>query len=232
MEVEVRGRQWSWVFSYPDHEEVGFSSKLVLPVDQPVRLLLTTDDVLHSFWVPEFRVKQDLVPGQVTELRITPDREGTYKVRCAEICGLDHAKMLADVEVVSRDAYDQWIAEQTPLLALDEMSAIERGEQWVVEFGCNACHSIDGTVGAGPSWLGVYGTEESLVDGSTVTVDDEYIRNSILNPSEQLVDGFADAMPQNFEERISEREAEIAERQGLEIDIIADFIAYIASLSE
>ena len=232
MEVEVRGRQWSWVFSYPDYEEVGYSSTLVLPVDQTIRLKMTTDDVLHSFWVPEFRVKQDLVPGQVTELRITPDREGSYKVRCAEICGLDHAIMVAEVEVVSRADFDQWIADQTPLLPLDEMSEAERGQQWVTEFGCNGCHSVDGTVGAGPTWLGLFGTEEQLVDGSTVTVDGDYIRKSILNPSIQLADGFVDSMPQNFEERFAEREAEIAERQGLEIDIIADLTAYIESLSE
>ena len=232
MNVEVKGRQWSWVFSYPENEDIGFSSTLVLPVDQTVRLLMTTDDVLHSFWVPEFRVKQDLVPGQVTELRITPDRIGTYKVRCAEICGLDHARMVGDVEVVSRADFDDWIAEQTPLMPLDEMSASERGQQWVVELGCSSCHSVDGTVGAGPTWHELFGTQETLVDGSTVTVDEEYIRKSILNPSIQLADGYADSMPKDFEERIAAREAEIAEKQDFELDIIADLIAYLETLSE
>jgi cytochrome c oxidase subunit 2 len=232
MEVEVKGRQWSWVFSYPEHEDIGFSSTLVLPVDQTVRLLMSTDDVLHSFWVPEFRVKQDLVPGQVTELRITPDRIGTYKVRCAEICGLDHAIMVGDVEVVSRADFDEWISEQSPSLPLDEMSASERGQQWVDELGCSSCHSVDGTVGAGPTWHELFGSEETLVDGSTVTVDEDYIRRSILNPSIQLADGYADSMPKDFDERIAAREAEIAEKQGVELDIVADLIAYIETLSE
>lgn len=232
MEVQVKGRQWSWVFSYPDHEDIGFATKLVLPVNRPIRLVLSTDDVLHSFWVPEFRVKQDLVPGQETVLRITPDREGLYKVRCAEICGLDHAKMLAEVEVVSQEAFDQWIAEQTPLLPLDEMSDVDRGEQWAVEFGCVSCHSADGTVGVGPSWLGIYGKQETLVGGSTVTVDDEYIIRSILNPSADLVDGFTDSMSKDFGDRFAQRETEIADRQALEVDIVDDLIAYIQSLAE
>lgn len=232
MDVRVQGRQWSWVFSYPDHEEVGFSTSLVLPVDQPIRLLMSTDDVLHSFWVPEFRVKQDLVPGLITELRITPDLEGSYKVRCAEICGLDHTNMVADVEVVSRAEFEQWIADQSPLLPLDEMSASERGQQWVVELGCNSCHSVDGAVGVGPTWQNLIGRSEDLVDGSTITVDGNYIRKSILNPSIQLVDGFADSMPKDYNERIATLEAEIAERQNLELDVVADLIAYIETLGE
>jgi cytochrome c oxidase subunit 2 len=232
MDVKVRGRQWSWVFSYPEYEEIGFSSRLVLPVDQPIRLVMETDDVLHSFWVPEFRVKQDLVPGQVTELRITPDLEGTYKIRCAEICGLDHARMLAEVEVVSQTEFDQWIADQTPLLPLDEMSDVERGQQWVVELGCNSCHSVDGVVGAGPTWLGLFGKSEKLVDGSTITVDGDYLRKSILNPSIQLVDGYADSMPKDLGDRITAREADVLERQSMELDIVADLITYIETLAE
>jgi cytochrome c oxidase subunit 2 len=232
MDVRVQGRQWSWLFSYPDYEEIGSTTNLVLPVDQPIRFLMTTDDVLHSFWVPEFRVKQDLVPGSETVLRITPDREGTYTVGCAEICGLDHTRMTAEVEVVSRDEFERWIAEQTPSLPLGEMSPVERGQLWAAEFGCNSCHTIDGAVGAGPTWLGLYGKSEVLVDGSTIIVDADYIRKSILNPSIQLVDGYADSMQKDFEQRMSGKEAEMTERQEIELDIIADLIAYIESLAE
>lgn len=230
MDVHVRGRQWSWLFSYPDYEEVGFTTRLVLPVNQAIRFVMTTDDVLHSFWVPEFRIKQDLVPGQVTELRLTPDLEGTYVVRCAEICGLDHTNMLAEVEVVSRDEFERWIAEQMPLLG--DMDPVERGQLWSTELGCVSCHSVDGAVGAGPTWLGLFGTTESLVNGTTVTVDEPYIIESILNPSARLVDGFADAMQKDFAERIAGREVEILERQGIEIDMVADLIAYIESLAQ
>ncbi len=232
MDVRVRGVQWSWLFSYPDYEEIGSTANLVLPVDQPIRFLMTTDDVLHSFWVPEFRVKQDLVPGSETVLRLTPNREGTYTVACAEICGFDHTRMTAEVEVVSRNEFERWIAEQTTSLPLGEMSPVERGQLWAAEFGCTSCHSIDGSVGVGPTWLGLNGKSEVLVDGSTIVVDADYIRKSILNPSIQLVDGYADSMQKDFEERIFSREAEVQERQQIELDIIADLIDYIESLDE
>lgn len=112
-EITVRavGRQWSWFFVYPEHGDF-ISEELVLPVDQKIHLELESQDVLHSFWVPEFRVKQDLVPGRVLDLRVTPNLTGNYKIRCAEICGLNHSTMLADVRVVTRAEFDIWVAEQ------------------------------------------------------------------------------------------------------------------------
>ncbi len=107
--VNVRGFQWAWTFEYPDG---AVSAELVLPVNKPARMDMTADDVLHSFWVPEFRVKQDLVPGQVTTLRFTPVEVGEYKLRCAELCGLTHWNMLATVRVVPEDEYAQWLGEQ------------------------------------------------------------------------------------------------------------------------
>ena len=110
MVVKVTGQQWSWSFEYPEQDDVK-SAALVLPVNQPVKLEMESTDVLHSFWVPEFRVKQDLVPGQVTELRFTPSMVGEYKLRCAEICGTDHALMLADVRVVDQATFATFIEE-------------------------------------------------------------------------------------------------------------------------
>jgi cytochrome c oxidase subunit II len=107
--VQVRGFQWSWTFEYPE----GFiSQELVLPVDQRVRMEMTATDVIHSFWIPEMRVKKDLVPGQTTILRLTPILTGEYKLRCAELCGLSHWSMLADVRVLEQAEYDAWLAEQ------------------------------------------------------------------------------------------------------------------------
>lgn len=108
--VQVQGFQWSWVFEYPDGV---ISPELVLAVDQPVRFEMTSKDVIHSFWVPEFRIKQDLVPGRTTVVRITPREEGEYKLRCAELCGLSHWSMLAPVRVVSQEEYDAWLSEKT-----------------------------------------------------------------------------------------------------------------------
>lgn len=232
--IEVVGRQWSWTFSYPEHG--GFNStELVIQKDQPVLLSMNSADVLHSFWVPEFRVKQDLVPGRVTELRITPTIEGDYKVRCAEICGLDHSLMQAPVRVVSADEFDAWVAEKLAAPKFAEMTPVERGALWHSPegFACSGCHSLDGSPGAGPTWLGIYGRQEALVDGTNVTVDDGYIYESITDPNAKIVEGFvANVMPQIYVDSFAEKEAEILANEGVEIDIIADLIAFMQTLEE
>jgi cytochrome c oxidase subunit 2 len=225
MVVEVVGQQWSWYFVYPELDDLR-TTELVLPVDHSIRLEMTSLDVLHSFWVPEFRVKQDLVPGQITELRITPTERGTYKTRCAEICGNQHAYMLADVRVLSDADFEGWVQENTVDVAA--LSSVERGELWYTQFGCNACHSLDGTVVVGPSWQGLFGSERPLESGETVVADEEYLRSSILNPMDQVVEGYAPSMPQNFAEQFAEEEAKY---EG-QVDIVEDLIAYIRSLNE
>jgi cytochrome c oxidase subunit 2 len=227
MVVEVTARQWSWLFSYP--EQGGYSSaELVLPVDRPIRLEMRSEDVLHDFWVPEFRVKQDVVPGSVEVLRITPNLEGEYKVRCAEICGLRHANMLAPVRVVNQGAFDAWVTEQQSAPDPLSMTSEERGELWYGQFGCAACHTIDGTDLVGPTWLGLYEREERLEDGTDVVADDGYIRNSILNPADQIVSGYANVMLQTYGEQFAVEEA----KYGGQIDIIEDLIAFIKTLEE
>jgi cytochrome c oxidase subunit 2 len=232
MIVNVTGQQWSWSFAYPEQDDIG-SGELVLPVNRPVLLQMEAEDVLHSFWVPEFRVKQDLVPGRVTNLRITPTMPGEYKVRCAEMCGLQHSTMLATVRVVSQEEFDAWVEEKLAVPLFGEMTPEERGAYWhsAEGFACAGCHSLDGTAGAGPTWQGLYGREEQLTDGTTVTADDEYIRTSIIDPNHQIVAGFnPNVMPQNYEQLFAAREAEIAAAEGVEIDIIADIIAFIQTL--
>jgi len=230
MTVKVTGQRWSWSFEYPAYPDVGSVSKLVLPVDQPIVLRMESIDVLHSFWVPEFRVKQDLIPDTVTTLRITPTEIGTYKTRCAEICGTLHSRMLADVEVVSQADFEAWVAEQSTSVAT--LSPEDRGDQWRTRFACASCHSIDGSTLVGPSWLGLYGSEVTLSDGSTVTADEEYIRNSILDPASQIVAGFENAaMPANFAEQFASEQAQLLDSSGVEIDIAADLVDYIKTLS-
>ncbi len=229
MVVSVVGQQWSWSFEYPEQDVK--SARLVLPVGQPVLLELESTDVLHSFWVPEFRVKQDLVPGQVKELRITPTKLGSYRLRCAEICGTSHSQMLADVEVVSQADFEQFLIDAA--FRYSDLSPEERGQQFYTDLGCNGCHSLDGTAGAGPTWQGIYQRQEALTDGTTITVDEEYIRNSILNPNEQIVQGFnPNVMPQNFGERIDALEAQISASEGADLDVIADLIAYMQTLGQ
>ncbi|MCB9423316.1 MAG: cytochrome c oxidase subunit II [Ardenticatenaceae bacterium] len=238
MVVKVTGQQWSWSFEYPEQEGLT-SPKLVLPVDRTIVLQMESKDVLHSFWVPEFRVKQDLVPGRTTTLRITPTKLGDYKLRCAEICGLSHANMMADVQVVTTAGFNSWVEERLQAPVYADMTPEERGAIWYSAppggqyAACSGCHSIDGSVMAGPTWQGIYGHEVQLTDGTAVTADDEYIRNSILNPNAQIVAGFQpNIMPQNFGDTFAAIEAEIQASEGIQIDMIADIIAYMQTLQE
>lgn len=188
MEVKVTAQQWSFSFEYPEYGIV--SEELYLPVNKQVHLNMVSNDVIHSFWVPEFRIKQDIVPGRVTEYRVIPSLEGAYKVRCAELCGTSHAYMLANIHVVTQDEFDAWIGEHLADMELVAQTPESRGEAIIAQNGCIACHSIDGTPGIAPTWFGLYGSQVELVDGTFVTADDEYYQESIEKPQEQIVAGF------------------------------------------
>jgi cytochrome c oxidase subunit 2 len=216
MVVEVTSSQWSWRFDYP--EQGLTSTELILPVNQPIRFEITSTDVIHNLWVPEFRVKQDAVPGAVNLLRVTPTVVGNYKVRCAELCGLRHSQMLADVRVLERSEFDSWVGVETArVAALDTPEA--RGEQLYQTQGCIGCHSLDGTIVVGPSWLKLFSRQEELDDGTSVIADEDYIRHSILYPGDQIVKGFQNLMPANYEEILSE-------------DDIEDLIAFIKTIKD
>ena len=191
MVVKVTGVQWSWSFEYPPVDGIAVTSEeLHIPVGQQVLLQMTSKDVIHSFWVPEFRVKQDVVPGRITELRITPTLNGNYKVRCAELCGTSHYSMEKPVVISSQEDFDAWMAEQRQIA--EELSATPEGsgQLLVANNGCAACHSIDGAVGIGPTWLGLFGSQEELTDGTILTVDDAYLTESIHAPQAKIVAGF------------------------------------------
>jgi cytochrome c oxidase subunit 2 len=196
LRVEVIGRQWAWSFVYPEQGIV--SDELYLPEGRQALLLLRSDDVIHSFWVPEFRVKQDALPGGtdfVRPLRVTPTMVGEYKVRCAEMCGTQHAYMESPVHVVSAEDFDAWAARSSGL----SEDPVERGQKWATDFGCVACHSTDGTRLVGPSWVELCDGEEVLSNGEVVPVTEEYVRESILSPDAQIVAGFpAGVMPKQF----------------------------------
>jgi len=192
LEIKVKGQQFTWIFEYPEYGIV--SSELYLPVDRQVVLKMESVDVIHSFWVPEFRVKQDVVPGRVTEYRITPTLEGSYKVRCAELCGTSHAYMESPVIVTSQVKYDAWLVEQQALAAAAQTPE-GQGQRLAVSNGCVGCHSADGSPLTGPTWFGLFGSERQFVDGTSAVADEAYITNSILNPTEQVVQGFAPVMP-------------------------------------
>lgn len=188
MVVNVTAQQFAWTFEYPETGVV--SNVLYLPEDKQVLLKMTSRDVIHSFWVPEFRIKQDILPGRITEYRITPTLPGDYKLLCAELCGSNHAYMLADIKVVSQDEYAAWMAGRAEEARAAADTPEGRGKTLVTQNGCLGCHSLDGSRGTGPSWFGLYGSSVPLSDGSTVTADDAFLAESILQPQAKYVAGF------------------------------------------
>jgi cytochrome c oxidase subunit 2 len=174
---------------------------------------MESPDVIHSFWVPEFRIKQDVVPGHLTEYRVTPSLVGEYKVRCAELCGTSHAYMESPVVVVEQAEFDRWAMEQqAQAAALDTPE--KRGEVLAANNACVVCHSTTGTEGIGPTWLGLAGSQVEMDDGSTVVADDAYLAESILDPQARIVKGFPPSMPPF----------------SFSADEVADIIAYIETL--
>lgn len=216
MIVKVRGIQWSWSFEYPVVNGVSvISDELHLPKGKQVLLRMTSSDVIHSFWVPEFRVKQDLVPGRITELRVTPIREGNYKVRCAELCGTSHAYMEKPVVVSSKADFDTWMGEQVKIAEQAAATPEGHGQILVSANGCAACHSINGASGIGPTWFGLFGSQVELADGSVVTADEAYLTESIKAPQAKIVAGF---------------ETQLMPTYGFPDEDIADIVAYIKTL--
>ena len=213
MQINVTAQQFAFTFEYPEYGIV--SKEMYLPLGKQAILNMTSTDVIHSFWVPEFRIKQDIVPGITTEYRITPTIEGAYSVRCAELCGASHAYMLAPIQVVSQGNFDSWISERQVEALAAAQTPESRGETLVAQNACSACHSIDGSVLQGPTWKGLYGSQVSLADGTSVTADDAFIAESILEPQATIVSGF---------ETIQMPAYQFTEEQ------IADIIAYLQTL--
>lgn len=216
LQIDVFGQQWSWRFQYPEQGII--SNELVMPVNKQAVLHLQSADVIHSFWVPEFRVKQDVLPGDesfVRDVFITPKEIGVYKLRCAELCGEQHTTMLSTVRVLSQDDFLDWLSKESGV----PNDPVARGQLWYERYGCNSCHSIDGTRNVGPTWQGLYGKDRRFLDGSTLIADDEYLRESIIDPNARIVEGFtAGVMPQDFGQQFASP------------DQIADIIAFIQSL--
>ncbi|MGH8627428.1 MAG: cytochrome c oxidase subunit II [Gammaproteobacteria bacterium] len=178
------------------------SGDLHLPLGKPIKVLLRSKDVVHDFYVPHFRVKMDAVPGLVSGLWFTPTKTGTFEIACAEYCGVGHHTMRSRVVVEEEGPFQAWLNEQPTLAqALSEGAAetgdplVKQGRKLAQDQGCLACHSVDGSPGAGPTWKGLYGKTETLADGSTAVVDDEYLKESITNPGATVVKGYDPLMP-------------------------------------
>lgn len=247
---EVLGQQWQWAFRFPGKDgqlgltDIRFVSAdnpfglnpadpagqddalvlggdLHLPLDRPVQAFLRSRDVIHDFYVPQFRVKLDMVPGLVSHFWFTPTRAGRFEIVCSEYCGVGHYNMRGHVLVEDEASFQNWLATQATFAqtlskraAEPEDALSKRGKELAQARGCSACHSVDGSPSVGPTWRGLYGRTETLADGSTVAVDEAYLKESILQPAAKVVKGYSPIMP----------------TLNLSVDEVAAVLAYIKSI--
>jgi cytochrome c oxidase subunit 2 len=189
LRIQVTGRKWSWWFDHPGGKG---ANQLHLVAGRSTELVLASTDVVHSLYLPDFRLKQDAVPGRFNRMVFTPVLPGKYPIVCAEYCGTNHSQMSAAAVVHPDQAsFDAWAREGVA----PETSLVELGKKVYEEKGCIACHSDDGSPRVGPSLKGLWGRDEKLADGTAVRVDENYLRESLLVPGARLVSGFENVMP-------------------------------------
>jgi cytochrome c oxidase subunit 2 len=187
-EVHVFGRQWGWDFQYKSGKMV--TDEFVVPVNKPIKLIMTSSDVLHSFYIPSMRIKQDVIPGRYTALWFEADKEGEYQVYCTEYCGKDHSRMLAKLKVMSQEDFDEWLSND-PMKQYEGMDLAARGLKVMKVKSCNACHHLDKAEAlVGPPLYGQFGQKRAFTDGSEGVVDEAYIRESIKAPQAKKSVGY------------------------------------------
>lgn len=198
--ITVIGKMWSWTFEYEGGKQ---SPTMVVPLNKPVKLNLRSEDVIHSLYIPAFRVKEDVVPGKDNYMWFIAQQPGEYDILCTVFCGLRHSYMEAKAKVVPEEEYEAW------LKALPEKTAEPEGLTILKKNACTGCHSIDGTKIVSTSFKGLYGkTEKVLTDGKerTITVDDEYIRAAIYEPDRDVVVGYPKGLMKTYKGIIKEEE--------------------------
>lgn len=208
MEIFVVGKQWMWHLQHPEGpREI---NELHVPVGVPVKLTMTSEDVIHDFYVPAFRVKRDVIPGRYSTIWFQATRTGTFHFFCAQYCGAEHAGMIGWVYVMSPADYAVWLAGGTK-----GESMTQAGERLFNQYGCNTCHKPDNT-GKGPSLVGQFGKPQQLKDGRTLMVDETFIRQAITNPNSMPLANYAPVMP-TFQGQLNEEQ-------------ILQLMAYVKSL--
>ena len=210
VEYYTVGKQWMWKFQHPDgHREI---NTLHVPVGTPIKLNIQSEDVIHSFYVPAFRVKQDAVPGRQTQIWFEATKPGVYHMFCTEYCGAEHSRMIGSIVVLEPQRYEEWLAGGP---AGQSMTA--SGAQLFQTLACDTCHRpTTGIPARGPALEGVYGKQVRLEGGRTIIADDEYIRESILNPQAKIVAGWPPVMP-TFQGQVTEEQ-------------LAQLVSYVRSL--
>ena len=212
-EVTVIGKMWTWTFEYPGGKQ---SPDLVVPLNKPIKCNLRSDDVIHSLYIPAFRIKEDMVPGKENYMWFIPNIEGTYEILCAEYCGLRHSFMEAKTRIVTEEEFQKWLAEPTPIAEEDKGLTVLQNN------ACISCHSLDGSKLVGPSFKGLFGAERIVLEAGkekTVVADSSYIKRAILEPDKEVVKGYNPGMMRAYEKVITE-------------DDIKSIIAYFESQSK
>lgn len=214
LEIKVTAQKWFWAFDYP--EGLSTVNELVVPLGKPVKLLMSSTDVIHSFFVPSFRMKMDVVPNRYTVTWFEATQAGAFDLFCTEYCGTKHSEMIGKVKVLPVEEYKKWLeASSGPG---EGVTPAQWGAQLFKSRACVTCHSVDGSKVVGPSLKGRYGGTVFLSDGTQITMDENYIRESILNPRTKVVIGFDPVMP-TYQGLLKERDVDA-------------LIAYIKSISK
>ncbi len=224
VEVEAVGQQWTWSYRFPGEDGVYgntngrlisskntfgidpgdaygqddvlvLGNKVHLPINEPIVFQLRSKDVLHDFYIPQFRAKMDLVPGQQTNLWFIPTELGTFEVACAEFCGTGHWAMRGEITVDEVADFEAWLSQHPTFVESMNRSSEGRGKQIVQSLGCVACHSDTGASGIGPTWKDSFGAQRDFVNGESINIDGAYIRESIVSPNTKIAAGFASVMP-------------------------------------
>ena len=211
MHIATTARMWKWNFKYTNGVR---TDTLIIPVGKPVALDMEAIDVIHSLYIPAFRLKKDIVPGTPRTAWFIANSPGTYDLFCTEYCGLEHSSMITSVKVLPADEFNTWFSDTaaTPTTlasAETEITPAMKGKQVVRQIGCNACHSVDGTRIVGPSYLGIYGSEVTVITNGkerTLKVDGDYIKRSILDPNADVVKGFSKGLMLSYKDQLTDEE--------------------------
>jgi len=209
IEIYVVGKQWMWKLQHATGQRE--INELHVPVNRKIKLIMTTEDVIHDFFVPAFRTKADVIPGRYTTIWFEATKTGRFHLFCAEYCGMNHSGMTGSVIVMEQREFDDWLSGNT-----GSTTPATAGQGLYQTLGCASCHGPNGEGGRGPNLIGIFGKEQQIQGGQTVTVNEGYIRESITNPQAKLVQGFGPIMP-TFQGQVSE-------------DQMLQLIAYIKSL--
>lgn len=210
--ITVTGRMWNYTFEYENGKK---TDTLFVPINKAIKMKLVSLDVIHGFYIPAFRIKEDVVPGREKMAWFIPEREGSFELFCSNYCGMNHSYMYTYVKVMPEQKFNSWYVDTTKHVEAAVDSPTASGKRIMKNIGCFACHTIDGTKLVGPTFKGLYGHQATVITGGnerTITVDDEYIKRSIYDPNADVVKGFNKGLMLTYTGQLSENDvAQITE---------------------